>query len=382
MGEVWLARDTQLDRAVAIKVLPSEVRGDPSRLKRFRREARVAAKLNHPNTVTVYHVGEDGDILYVVMEYVDGESLEQYVNQFGPMNCRFATQAILHAAAGLARAHDHQLVHRDIKPANLLRASDGNTKVADFGLARDAHQHSELTQLGSTLGTPCYMAPEQWSGDMVDARSDLYSLMCTYYFLLTGAPPFDAPNPAVLGYQHRHEPFPDIRVLVPDIPESICGVLARGASKQPVDRYQTAHQLIEDLHIVGSIENATPAAAGSIVTPRDDSLPGESSLATGRAAWSKIFDFLPRDVLRYTACALAIAIMTGVFLAIERADQAAGVSGEDKLVAIKNNMEDPSRFDTLFTKNTVLELTDDSDSGKLLGITVDLRYDAPKGRRE
>ncbi len=190
MGEVWLAHDPSLDRDVAIKTLPARFAAKEDRLKRFLREARLAAKLHHTNAVTVYSVGQEGSLVYIAMEYVDGQSLDDAVSEGRPMPWREATRAIRDAAAGLDAAHQLGLIHRDIKPANLMRTRNGVTKVADFGLARSQFSESRLTQDGSIFGTPAYMSPEQWQGGKVDGRSDLYSLVCAYYCLLTGQDPF------------------------------------------------------------------------------------------------------------------------------------------------------------------------------------------------
>lgn len=250
MGEVWLARDERLGREVAIKVLPDDLRRDPERLQRFQREAMLMAKLLHPHAVAVHHLGEDHDLLYLVMEYVSGGSLADRVDASGPLDWRDATRAIRDAASGLAEAHRLGLVHRDIKPANLLRTIEGATKVGDFGLARPAAQDTRLTLQGGMLGTPSYMAPEQWEGQPADARSDPYALICSYYYLLTGQPAFDADNWLALGLQHRTKPFPDPRALKLTIPPSVVNILKVGSEKDPAKRIQTADELIEKLSAV------------------------------------------------------------------------------------------------------------------------------------
>lgn len=261
MGEVWLAKDDRLGRQVAIKVLPSELCRDSVRLQRFEREARLMAQLHHAHTVTLHHLGGDENLLYLVMEYVDGGSLAEYVERSGPLTWREATQAIRDAAAGLAAAHKLHLIHRDIKPANLLRSSDGIVKIADFGLARTAYQQTELTQQGSVLGTPSYMSPEQWVGQPADVRSDLYALICSYYFVLTGKPPFEAENWVALGYQHQSEAFPDPRQTVSEaiIPEGVWRILQRGSQKDPEHRYQTAEDLMADMdQVLRDVESFVP----------------------------------------------------------------------------------------------------------------------------
>jgi hypothetical protein len=262
MGVVWLAHDPGLDRDVALKILPAEYCKDEERLKRFVREAQLAAKLRHTNTVTIHDVGVSEGEAFIAMELVEGASLDVVVQQGGRLPWREATQAIRDAAAGLAAAHARGLIHRDVKPANLMRTNDGVTKVVDFGLARALASDSRLTQQAARLGTPAYMAPEQWVGKAVDGRSDLYALTCSYYHLLTGRVPFEAPEIAALGYQHRHEPFPEAKDLVPDLPEAVCRILKRGSQKEPAARYQTGEELIADLDAaLGEVESrmASPA---------------------------------------------------------------------------------------------------------------------------
>ncbi len=247
MGHVYLAHDPHLDRDVAIKVLPRELTADEERVSRFLREARLTAKIQHPNTVVIHQVMVEEGLASIVMEFVDGGSLDEIVEKQGPMPWREATQAIRDAAAGLAAAHEMGLVHRDVKPANLMRTCKGTVKVVDFGLVRAMRSTSQLTQMGTILGTPTYMAPEQWMGQEADARSDLYSLVCTYYYLLTGKEPFAADSIPALGYQHRYEPFPDARKFVSDLPSAACRILARGTEKDPAERFQTAAELIAAL---------------------------------------------------------------------------------------------------------------------------------------
>ena len=262
MGVVWLAHDPLLMRDVAIKVLPEEIAGDQERLKRFVREARSAARLNHPHTVTIYDIGAEDRQAYIVMELVDGGSLDDSLRLYGPLDWRAATRAVRDVAAGLAAAHELGLVHRDIKPANLMRTKKGVTKIADFGLV-SSQDDAQLTQSGMFVGTPAYMAPEQARGAQPDARGDLYSLTCTFYALLVGRAPFDAPTAPGLMYQHVHEPFPDPRTTVGGLPEPVCRILARGAQKDPAQRYQKATAMHADLE--AALAGDSPAAPIVIV---------------------------------------------------------------------------------------------------------------------
>ncbi len=338
MGEVWLARDAALDRDVALKILPPSLGLDEERLRRFFREARLAAKLNHPNTVTVYDTNVEGGLPFLAMEYIDGGSLEEKVRNEGPLPWREATQVIRAAAAGLADAHAIGLVHRDIKPANLLRTAKGTTKVADFGLARAAGVDSGLTVGGAQLGTPAYMAPEQWNAKEADSRSDLYALVCSYYFLLTGHVPFEGASIPALGYLHAHEPFPDARQFASDLPERLCDVLKRGSQKNPDQRYQSAEELISDLDALlsgppGAATHDSPTAPSIVI----------SDAALSRASWKRRS---PRNRVALLGAVAASVVVLGVVLyvgtdygtvKIELSDPAAQVDVElDKTIEIRN----------------------------------------------
>lgn len=271
MGVVWLGRDPRLRRDVAIKMLPSELSEDRRLLARFLREARLAAKLHDTNVVGVYEIGRDDGNLFIAMEAVDGHSLKEEMSEKGRLDWREATKAIRDACAGLCAAHAIGLIHRDVKPSNLLRTSKGITKVADFGVARSKALTTDLTGSGMAVGTPGYMAPEQCKGEEADARSDLYSLTCTYYALLCGHPPFERPDetptPPLMLYRHVHEPFPDPRRTVPHLPDQVCWIMARGSQKDPAGRYQTGEEMLADLEAV---------------------LSAQQSFLTYKAAWEKM----------------------------------------------------------------------------------------------
>jgi len=270
MGEVWLAEDTMLKREVAVKLLPESVSDNQRNVQRFLREARSAAKLNHPNVVMVYQVGEHAGRIFIVMEYVEGGTLSDEIKRRGAIGWREATEAIRGAAAGLAAAHEVGLVHRDIKPSNLMRTPKGTVKVADFGLARAQEDSIQVTRPGTVLGTPAYMSPEQGRGQDVDARADLYSLTCAYYALLTGRAPYEGTTSTAVIYQHVHEPFPDPRQAVGDLPEGACRILRRGACKDPLDRYQTAEEMIAALDAVlagRDVPDAGPTTLRPVASP-------------------------------------------------------------------------------------------------------------------
>ncbi len=260
MGTVHLAYDDTLDRHVAIKVLrlqDATPHAQAAMTKRFMREARSAARLNHPRVVTIYSIGQTEGSLprpYLVMEYVEGGSLADQLHENGPMDWRTAAEAVRDALEALSAAHAAGIIHRDIKPANLMRAkNDGGIKLVDFGLARVFETYGsdhDLTFPGGFVGSPSYASPEQAAGSaIIDGRSDLYSLAATWFTLLAGRPPFLDDDPAEILRHHLSSPFPDLRQFA-DIPAPLTHLLTRASSKAPTDRYTTAkemHTAVEQL---------------------------------------------------------------------------------------------------------------------------------------
>ncbi len=258
MGEVWLARDTRLDREVAIKVLAPEVAADPERLERFRREAKAVAALNHPNIVTIHSVEEDGDVPFFTMEYVEGETLSRIIPKEGLDPARFLEFAIPIADA-VSAAHESGITHRDLKPGNIMVSGRGQLKVLDFGLAKvsreetkkvdsDSHLETEfLTTEGQVLGTTPYMSPEQLKGKPVDQRSDIFSLGTILYAMATGKHPFLADSSAeVISSILSHHP-PEVSEIKDGLPDYLSGVIRRCLEKDPEDRYPSARGLEDDL---------------------------------------------------------------------------------------------------------------------------------------
>jgi predicted ATPase len=282
MGVVHHAIDLDLDRPVAIKLLHDDLPGgpDPALLERFLREARSAAQLTHPNVALVYQVGREDEQVFIVMEWVDGGDLGQAVKRLGALPWREAAAAARDAAAGLAAAHGVGLVHRDIKPSNLMRNRSGQVKLVDFGLARLHEAASELTTTGNILGTPAYLSPEQCRGDSATPLSDQYSLGCTLYHLLTGRPPFAAPNMAALLQGHLSEPLPDPRPEAPDVPAALLRVLKRATAKRPQDRFPDCARLAQALSAV--LEGRPFAVAGGTAPPGN--LPQAPNSFVGRDA--------------------------------------------------------------------------------------------------
>ncbi|MEZ5171504.1 MAG: Stk1 family PASTA domain-containing Ser/Thr kinase [Acidimicrobiia bacterium] len=246
MAEVYLARDDLLDRPVAVKVLSAEYARDPSFVERFRREAQSAAGLNHPDIVAIYDWGQEQGTYFIVMEYVAGHTLRDVLKTEGVLSPERSAGLAAEIAAALDYAHRAGVVHRDIKPGNVLVDSDGSAKVTDFGIAR-ADTGEALTQTGSVMGTATYFSPEQAQGLAVDGRSDVYSLGVVLYEMVCGVTPFQGENPVSVAYQHVRETPPPPSEHRLDIPPDLEAIIMACLSKEPDQRYQSAHDLREDL---------------------------------------------------------------------------------------------------------------------------------------
>ncbi len=252
MGVVYKAVHQRMGRTVALKLLRREMQGRPELLRRFNREVRAAARLTHPNIVAALDAREEGGLHYLITEYVSGRDLNETVRQQGPLAVEAAVDCVLQAARGLEYAHSLGIVHRDIKPANLLRGEDGVVKVLDMGLARfdlpEELEGSELTESGMVMGTAAYMAPEQGRDTRrADARSDLYSLGCTLYFLLTGRSMFSGASAVDMIMSHVSEPIPRLSSGGVLIPAELERVFRKMVAKEPGERFQTASDVISAL---------------------------------------------------------------------------------------------------------------------------------------
>ena len=268
MGEVFEASDLTLHRSVAVKLMsPSLVQDEPARA-RFLREARALAQVNSPNVVAVYDAGEDAERPYLVMELVEGTTLERELVGSGRVEPARAVAIATDIASGLAAAHERGIVHRDVKPSNVFLTPSDAAKIGDFGIARLERPDATLTLTGQTFGSPPYMAPEQATGGKVDARADLYSLGCVLFQMLVGRRPFSGDDAVSLVYQHVHSTPPRVDSLVPAVPAELGALVAGLMAKDPDDRPASAEEVRGALGSVPTGPSAPTTPTATAVLPR------------------------------------------------------------------------------------------------------------------
>ncbi len=269
MGVVYRARQLSLDRVVALKVIAPTLIADEAIRRRFLRESRVAASIDHPHVIPIYYTGEEGGIAYIAMRHVAGDDLRTLVRRTGPLDPARAARIVRQVAAALDAAHASGLVHRDVKPANVLLGQGDHAYLTDFGLTKHVLSEAGATKPGHWVGTLDFIAPEQIRGERVDARADVYALGCVLYYMLAGRPPFTPDGDEAKMWAHLTEQPPLVSEAAPGVPEGFDEVIARALAKEPAQRFQSAGDLGRA---------AAAAAAGGPLAGRD------TVVATGAAA--------------------------------------------------------------------------------------------------
>ncbi|HEY2142313.1 MAG TPA: protein kinase [Solirubrobacteraceae bacterium] len=330
MSTVYRAFDTVLERPVAIKLMHREIASDSDQLERFRREARSVAQLNHPHIVTVIDAGEEPlpddppgmghagvGTPYIVLEYVEGETLKDLIRRDGPLEITEAVAYAIEIARALGAAHERLIVHRDVKPQNVLIGTEGSAKITDFGIARTLTEEG-LTMDGRVLGTTDYVSPEQALGQSVTGQSDIYSLGVVLYEMLTGEVPFSGETPVAVAMRHVREDVPDVQTLRPEVSAATASIVERATATDLARRYRDAQTMIADLEEVLALEASRSGQATGEVTSVLRTLPGS---ARRRLPWRM------RHPVRWL---VSLALIGGVValtlaLAADRAHRGTGV---------------------------------------------------------
>ncbi|MBR1385241.1 MAG: Stk1 family PASTA domain-containing Ser/Thr kinase [Bacilli bacterium] len=254
MANVYLAKDTFLDRKVAVKVLRGDLATDEKFIRRFQREAYAASTLSHPNIVEMYDVGEDNGTYYIVMEYIEGRTLKQLLKKRGSLTAPEVVDIMLQLTDGIAHAHDMYIIHRDLKPQNIMISDDGKIKITDFGIAM-ALNSTQLTQTNSVMGSVHYLPPEQASGKGATTKSDIYSMGIMLFELLTGKLPFKGENAVEIALKHLKDEIPSVKKINSNIPQSLENIILKSTAKNPKNRYDDVKEMYNDLKVCLNEEN-------------------------------------------------------------------------------------------------------------------------------
>ncbi|WP_145962181.1 protein kinase domain-containing protein [Thermoflavimicrobium daqui] len=246
MSRVYKAKDIVLDRYVAVKMMSEQLKQNQELIYRFIREAKLVGRFSHPNIVNVFDAGRDDDLYYMVMEYIEGVSLKDWI-QKKKLSLREIVSIGIQICEGLDYAHKHGIIHRDIKPHNILITLDGHVKVSDFGISRFVEGGTQLTETDVVIGTVHYFSPEQASGAKLSFTSDIYSFGIMLYEMVTGEVPFKNGNSVIIAYQHIEKPLPDPRKFNPNLPKSLYQIIDKATQKKPGDRYSSAMDIALEL---------------------------------------------------------------------------------------------------------------------------------------
>ena len=284
MGMVFKARDRQLDEVIALKVLRSDTTITPELSRRFRAEIKMARRVTHKNVCRIHEYGQDGDLQYISMAFVDGVDLKQVLRRQGGLTTQEAFDVAIAVAEALQAVHEEGIVHRDLKTANIMRDARGVVRLMDFGIAKQTEEGSPgLTATGMIVGTPEYMSPEQCRGEKVDVRSDVYSLGVVVYELFTGRVPFRGETAIATIIKHLQEPPPLDSPEAAPLPGPVVRVLAKALAKNPADRYATAHDVAEALSEARAVDSLGDPFRGAVRGGATESAPPTASLTPGAA---------------------------------------------------------------------------------------------------
>ncbi len=412
MALVYRAHDILLNRNVAIKVLRNQFVHDEEFIRRFRREAQSAASLSHPNVVSIYDVGQEDEIHYIVMEYIEGKNLNEIIKERAPLQVDESVRIASQICDALDHAHQNQIIHRDIKPHNILIGRNGRVKVTDFGIAR-AVTSTTITQTGSVLGSVHYFSPEHAKGVSTGEKSDLYSLGIVLYQMLTGSLPFLGESPISVALKHLQEEFEEPRQLNPLIPQSVENVILRSMRKNPEERYQSAKQMLQDLEtcllperrseaklffndeededrtrIIPAIKpiqrsNNSSRNAGSDRMSRDEDLDDRAPVTKGKKQWVRPTLWIGLTLLLLLAMASVVWYVKSQLVVPEVS--VPYVVGKD-LEQARNELEDlglvvaEPKYDYSpnFAENEVIDQSRDKDSKVKKGASITLTVNTAK----